>query len=63
MTLLKKIKGFVVNDNYQGGQGTGSVGDIDDTYGIGDLTLDMKLLFRKVGSSDSPVVGLRTDLL
>ena len=63
MTLLKKIKGFVVNDNYQGGQGTGSVGDIDDTYGIGDLTLDMKLLFRKMGSSGSPVVGVRTDLL
>jgi hypothetical protein len=63
MTLLKKIKGFVVNDNYQGGQGTGSVGDIDDTYGIGDLTLDMKLLFRKIGSADSPVTGVRTDLL
>lgn len=63
MTLLKKIKGFVVNENFQGGQGTGSVGDIDDTYGIGDLTLDMKLLFRKIGSNDSPVLGVRTDMI
>ncbi|KAL1302184.1 hypothetical protein AAFC00_002615 [Neodothiora populina] len=63
MTLLKKIKGFVVNDNYQNGQDTGSIGKIDDTYGIGDLTLDMKLLFRPLGSNDSPVVGLRTDIL
>lgn len=62
MTLLKKIKGFVVNDNFQSGQGTGSIGDIDDTYGIGDLTLDMKLLFRKIGSSESPEVGLQTNL-
>lgn len=54
MTLLKKIKGFVVNDNYHSGQDTGSIGDIDDSYGIGDLTLDMKLLFRKIGDSDSP---------
>lgn len=63
MTLLKKIKGFVVNDNFQSGQDTGSIGDIDDTYGIGDLTLDMKLLFRKIGTSDSPMAGLKSGLL
>lgn len=65
MTLLKRIKGFVVNDQFQHGNGVGvgSVGDIDDTYGIGDLTLDMRLLFRKIGSADSPIVGVRTDIL
>lgn len=65
MTLLKKIKGFVVNDQYRKGNivGVGSVGDIDDTYGIGDLTLDMRLLFRKIGSTDSPIIGVQTDVM
>jgi hypothetical protein len=61
MTLLKRIKGFVANENNQGGLDTGSVGDIDDTYGIGDLTLDMKLLFKPMGEADSPIEGVRTD--
>lgn len=63
MTLLKRIKGFVLNENNQGGLDTGSVGDIDDTYGIGDLTLDMKLLFKPIGEADSPVAGVRTDTI
>ena len=63
MTLLKRIKGFVLNENNQGGLDTGSVGDIDDTYGVGDLTLDMKLLFKPIGEADSPVAGVRTDTI
>lgn len=42
MTLLKRIKGVVVGDNEQKGQDIGSVGDIDDQYGLSDLTLDSK---------------------
>lgn len=62
MTLLKKIKGFVVNDNQSRGLDFGSVGDIDDTYGVADLTLNMKLLFRPYDSHvDSPVLGVQTD--
>ncbi|KAH0308445.1 hypothetical protein KCU74_g15634, partial [Aureobasidium melanogenum] len=63
MGLLKKIKGFVANENTQGGLDTGSVGDIDDTYGVGDLTLDMKLLFKPMGEADSPIAGVRTDTI
>ncbi|THZ20132.1 hypothetical protein D6C91_04856 [Aureobasidium pullulans] len=63
MGLLKKIKGFVSNENTQGGLDTGSVGDIDDTYGVGDLTLDMKLLFKPMGEADSPIAGVRTDTI
>ncbi|KAJ9631025.1 hypothetical protein H2203_001553 [Taxawa tesnikishii (nom. ined.)] len=61
MTLLKRIKGFVVNDNQRYGRDIGSVGDIDDNYGVGDLTLDMKLLFKPYNANtDSPVIGIQT---
>lgn len=40
MALLKRIKGFVVGDNETKGQDIGSVGDIDDQYGLDTLTLD-----------------------
>lgn len=46
MTLLKQIKAFIVSDNQSKGLDFGSVGDIDDSYGSSDLTLDMTLLFR-----------------
>lgn len=63
MTLLKKIKGFVVNDNQLNGVEFGSVGEIDDVYGVEDLTLDMKLLFRPFrAGTNSPVNGLQTHL-
>ncbi|MCJ1378331.1 hypothetical protein MMC17_001428 [Xylographa soralifera] len=39
MALLKQAKSYVTSEE------TGSVGDIDETYGVEDLTLDMKLLF------------------
>lgn len=64
MTLLKKIKGFVVNDSQARGLTTGSVGDIDENYGVGDLTLDMKLLFKPYSNGfDDPVPGVQTHLL
>ena len=46
MGLLKRIKAFVMSDNQLKGQDIGSVSDIHEQYGVGDLTLDMKMLFR-----------------
>ena len=40
MALLKRIKGYVVGDSDTRGQDIGSVGDIDDQYGMDNLTLD-----------------------
>ncbi|KAK4548248.1 hypothetical protein LTR36_010118 [Oleoguttula mirabilis] len=61
MSLLKRIKGFVVGDNETKGHEIGSVGDIDDQYGLDSLTLDMKLLFKPYNSQfDSPVAGVQT---
>ena len=42
MSLLKRIKGFVLGDNETKGQEIGSVGDIDEQYGLDNLTLDSK---------------------
>ncbi|MCJ1437834.1 hypothetical protein MMC27_007221 [Xylographa pallens] len=39
MALLKQARSYVTSEE------TGSVGDIDENYGVEDLTLDMKLLF------------------
>ncbi|KAI5366089.1 hypothetical protein Slin14017_G037290 [Septoria linicola] len=61
MALLKRIKSMVVGDNETKGQDIGSVGDIDDQYGLDNLTLDMKLLFKPYNSQlDSPVAGVQT---
>jgi hypothetical protein len=61
MSLLKRIKGMVAGDNETKGQEIGSVGDIDDQYGMDSLTLDMKLLFKPYNSQlDSPVAGVQT---
>lgn len=61
MSLLKRIKGVVIGDTEPKGQDVGSVGDIDDQYGLDNLTLDMKLLFKPYDSQyDSPVAGVRT---
>ena len=46
MGLLKRIKQFVVGDPSHYGHDIGSVGDIDDKYGLDNLSLDMKLLFK-----------------
>ncbi|KAI7245498.1 hypothetical protein KC365_g447 [Hortaea werneckii] len=61
LSLLKRIKSFVMSDNETKGHDIGSVGDIDDTYGLDNLTLDMKLLFKPYDSMvDSPVDGVQT---
>ena len=48
MTMLKQVKNWVNNDSASRGEVSGSVGAIDESYGIGDLTHDMKLLFTPV---------------
>lgn len=64
LSLLKRIKGVVIGDAEPKGQDVGSVGDIDDQYGLDNLTLDMKLLFKPYNSQlDSPVAGVRTSSL
>ena len=64
MALLKRIKGFVIGDNETRGHDIGSVGDIDDQYGLDNLTLDMKLLFKPYNSLlDSPIAGVQTHSL
>ncbi|KAI9876737.1 MAG: hypothetical protein M1830_005836 [Pleopsidium flavum] len=61
MNLLKKVRTWVASDNAQRGEEIGSVGDIDESYGVEDLTLDMKLLFKPIDQQiDSPVSGLQT---
>ncbi|KAK3691171.1 hypothetical protein LTR37_018825 [Vermiconidia calcicola] len=61
MALLKRIKSVVVSDTEAKSQDIGSVGDIDDQYGLDNLTLDMKLLFKPYNSQlDSPVASVQT---
>ena len=63
MSLLKKVRTWVASDNAQKGEEIGSVGDIDESYGVEDLTLDMKLLFKPINQQiDSPVPGLQTPI-
>jgi len=64
MGLLKRIKQFVVGDPSHYGHEIGSVGDIDDQYGLDDLTLDMKLLFKPYNSQvHSAVASVQTSAL
>lgn len=44
--VLKQIRSYLAQEKQRQGLDMGSVGDIDDSYGVEDLTLDMKLLFR-----------------
>ncbi|KAI9821245.1 MAG: hypothetical protein M1827_003980 [Pycnora praestabilis] len=63
MALLKRVKTWVASDNAQRGEEIGSVGDIDESYGVEELTLDMKLLFKPINQSiDSPVPGVQTGM-
>ena len=63
MSLLKKVRTWVASDNAQRGEEIGSFGDIDESYGVEDLTLDMKLLFKPINQQiDSPVPGVQTSM-
>ncbi|KAI9839319.1 MAG: hypothetical protein M1819_003314 [Sarea resinae] len=61
--LLKNVRAWVASDNAMRGEDIGSVGDIDESYGVENLTLDMSLLFKPINQhEDSPVPGVQTNL-
>lgn len=63
MGLLKKVRRWVASTSAQRGEEIGSIGDIDESYGVEELTLDMKLLFRpRNDQTDHPVPGVQTDM-
>ncbi|KAI0011277.1 fungal-specific transcription factor domain-containing protein [Xylariaceae sp. FL0662B] len=58
--LLKSAKAWVVSDGVSRGEELGSVGDIDNEFGVANLTLDMAQVFKPlpsvVESPDMPTV-------
>ncbi|KAI1412169.1 fungal-specific transcription factor domain-containing protein [Hypoxylon sp. FL1857] len=48
--LLKSVKAWVMSDGASRGEELGSVSDIDNDYGTGNLTLDMAQLFKPLPS-------------
>jgi len=63
MHLLKSVKIWVVSDSANRGEELGSVNDIDSSYGVADLTLDMAQLFAPINEQiDSPVAGVHTNI-
>ncbi|KAI9710079.1 MAG: hypothetical protein M1820_002881 [Bogoriella megaspora] len=61
MRMLRKIRSWVLNENTSRGEEVGSVGDIDDLYGIDELTFDMRKLFKPINEQlDSPISGIQT---
>jgi len=63
MNLLKSAKSFVVPDSAKRGEELGSISDIDQDYGVSDLTLDMSQFFRPINKSiDSPVASVHTNI-
>lgn len=48
ISLLKSVKSWVKTDGAARGEEMGSVGDIDNDYGLDGLTLDMAKVFRPV---------------
>ena len=62
ISWLKQVRKWVASDNAQRGEEIGSVGDIDESYGVENLTLDMKLLFKPFNQQfDSPLSDLQTN--
>jgi Fungal specific transcription factor domain len=63
MHLLKSAKIYVVPDSAKRGEGLGSVNDIDQNYGVSDLTLDMAHLFKPINKElNSPIPGIHTNI-
>lgn len=63
MHLLKSVKTWVVSDSATRGEELGSVNDIDQNYGVSDLTLDMAQLFKPINKQlDSPIPGVQTNI-
>ncbi|MCJ1251732.1 hypothetical protein MMC30_008969 [Trapelia coarctata] len=63
MALLKQAKMYVASQNTMRGEESGSVGDIDEQYGVADLTLDMKQLFTPLTPDHrSPTSGMQSGI-
>ncbi len=61
--LLKQVRTWVVSDSKKRGEELGSVGDIDQSYGVTDLTLDMSRFFKPINrQTDSPIAGIHTNI-
>lgn len=61
--LLKQVRTWVVSDSKKRGEELGSVGDIDQSYGVTDLTLDMSQFFKPINRQiDSPIAGIHTNI-
>lgn len=50
-SILKQIRSHVASESAQKGLDFGSVTAVDDSYGMADLTLDMRLLFTPINST------------
>ena len=57
MNSLKRVRSWVASENTLKGEEIGSVGDIDESYGVADLTLDMKLLFTPIHHTRRPSIA------
>jgi hypothetical protein len=63
MNLIKSIRHHVVTDSTNRGEQLGSVSDIDQDYGVTNLTLDMAQLFKPINKQlDSSVAGVHTNI-
>jgi hypothetical protein len=63
MNLIKSARNHVIPDSVKRGEELGSVSDIDNDYGVTNLTLDMAQLFKPLNRQhDSPVVGVHTNI-
>ena len=57
ISMLKKVKAYVISDSARRGEPLGSVNDIDKDFGVKDLTLDMAQVFRPIDSQTNSPVG------
>jgi len=61
MHLLRYVQSFVTSDSAKRGEEPGSVNDVDNDFGVRDLTLDMSQLFKPINKQiDSPIMGVHT---
>ncbi|PGG99747.1 hypothetical protein AJ79_08436 [Helicocarpus griseus UAMH5409] len=61
MTMLRKVRAYAQTDAAQRGEGFGSISDIDDSYAVEDLTLDMRLIFRPIKQHFEDFMGTLVD--
>lgn len=62
ISLLKSVKSWVETDGAARGEEMGSVGDIDNGYGLDGLTLDMAKVFRPVPHVVESAAAIRLPL-